>query len=170
MLPSGTVTFLFTDIEGSTARWELDSRRMSSALQEHNLILDRVAAEFSGYVFKTVGDAYCIAFANADDAALAALAAQESLSRANDPLLVRMALHSAGVKPTGDDYFGPPLNRVARLLSSAHGGQILLSDAAKGLLPSNVAVKDLGMHVLRDLLEPTRLWQLGSGDFAEVKS
>ncbi|MBS1717368.1 MAG: adenylate/guanylate cyclase domain-containing protein [Armatimonadetes bacterium] len=169
MLPAGTVTFLFTDIEGSTARWEANSERMSAALADHNKVFERIAAEYSGAIFKTVGDAYCIAFSSAEDAASAAIAAQENLARSPDPLLVRMALHTASIHPTGDDYFGPPLNRVARILSAANGGQIVMSDATKGLLPSKFAVKSLGAHALKDLLEPANLWQLGSGNFGELR-
>lgn len=169
MLPSGTVTFWFTDIEGSTARWELDPARMRAALEEHNSILSSISAEHSGRVFKTVGDAFCVAFSNAEDAAGAALAAQQTLARAKDPLMVRMAVHTASIQPTGNDYFGPPLNRVARLLGVAAGGQILVSEAARSLLPSSLPTKDLGSHALRDLLEPVRIWQLGSGEFPPVR-
>lgn len=170
MLPSGTVTFLFTDVEGSTALWEAKPEEMKVALAGHNESLDRVAAEFSGQVFKTIGDAYCIAFASAENAADAALAAQATLSRAKHPLTVRMAVHSGGIQPTGHDYFGPPVNRVARLLSAANGGQIIISDATKALLPNRFPLKDLGTHALRDLLEATRIWQLGAGDFPAIRS
>lgn len=170
MLPSGTVTFLFTDVEGSTALWEAKPDEMKVALGGHNEALNRIAAEFSGHVFKTVGDAYCIAFASAENAADAALAAQAALTRLKHPLTVRMALHSGGIQPTGHDYFGPPLNRVARLLSAANGGQILMSDATKALLPNRFPLKDLGTHALRDLMEATRIWQLGPGDFPVVRS
>ncbi|HLK17073.1 MAG TPA: adenylate/guanylate cyclase domain-containing protein [Fimbriimonadaceae bacterium] len=166
MLPSGTVTFWFTDIVGSTAQWEVDPDAMRADLAEHNAILSRVAEDHQGHVFKTVGDAYCVAFADAEHAAAAALAAQDALARKR--LKVRMALHTASIQPTGDDYFGPPVNRVARLTALAHGGQVLMSEATKGLLPPSASVADLGHHVLRDLLEPMRIWQLGAGKFAPI--
>lgn len=170
MLPSGTVTFLFTDIVGSTARWETDARKMEHALQEHNAILNRIAVEHSGVVFKTVGDAFCIAFAEADQALITATKAQTALTKADDPLPVRMAIHSAWIQPTGSDYFGPPLNRVARILSATNGGQVLISDAAKDQLSQEFELKDMGLHTLKDLLEPTRLWQFGRTDLGEIKS
>ncbi|MBI1756988.1 MAG: hypothetical protein HYR64_07775 [Fimbriimonas ginsengisoli] len=170
MLPSGTVTFLFTDIEGSSARWEREPERMRRALADHNRILDQVAASTGGSVFKTVGDAYCISFANAQPAARAATDAQTQLAAAGDPLRVRMALHTASIEPTGNDYLGQPLNRIARLLSAAHGGQVLASEATRSLLADAPATKDLGFHTLRDLLEPMRIWQLGDGDFPAIKT
>jgi predicted ATPase/class 3 adenylate cyclase len=170
MLPSGTVTFLFTDVEGSTALWEAKPEEMEIALKGHNEAIERVAAEFSGHVFKTIGDAYCIAFGSAEHAADAALAAQAALARTKHPLNVRMALNTGAIQPTGNDYFGPPLNRVARLLSAAHGSQILMSDATKSLLPNRFPLKDLGSHGLRDLMEATRIWQLGAGDYGAVRS
>jgi predicted ATPase len=170
MLPTGTVTFMFTDIEGSTARWEADSHRMRAALEEHNTILSRIASEFGGYVFKTIGDAFCVAFPDVEAAAESALQAQRRLTQAKDPVLIRIGLHTASIRPTDDDYFGQPVNRVARIMSAAHGGQIILSDATKVLLPSRLALKDLGEHGLKDLLEPSRLWQLGPGEFGPIKS
>lgn len=169
MLPSGTVTFLFTDVAGSTARWEAEPDRMRAALLEHNAILEGVSGEFGGVVFKTVGDAYCVAFASAEDAASAAMAAQQRLGDAVDPLPVRMGLHTAAIQPTGGDYFGPPLNRVARIMAAANPRQILLSDATRALLPAGFPLKDLGQHTLRDLLEPARIWQLGAGDLGGVR-
>ncbi len=166
MLPSGTVTFWFTDLVGSTARWEADPVAMRADLEVHNAILSRVAEDHLGHVFKTVGDAYCVAFADAGHAASAALAAQESLGKAN--LNVRMGLHTASIQPSGDDYFGPPLNRISRLMGLANGGQVLMTEAVKGLLPASMPMEDLGSHVLRDLLEPMRIWQLGAGEFPPI--
>lgn len=170
MLPSGTVTFLFTDIVGSTARWESDAQRMDLALQNHNTILNKLTAENDGIVFKTVGDAFCIAFTEASQAVSTATAAQTELSQADDPLPVRMAIHTAWIHPTGSDYFGPPLNRVARILSATNGGQILISEAAKDQLNQDFDLKDMGLHTLKDLLEPTRLWQFGHANLGEIKS
>src|ERR671910_449544 len=135
-LPSGTVTFLFTDVEGSTARWERDRETMSNALQRHDALLRETIEAHGGAVFKTVGDAFCAAFARAEDAVAAALRAQRALAASDDdePLRVRMAIHSGAAEEREGDYFGPPVNRVARLLSLAHGGQVLLSAATAELV------------------------------------
>jgi class 3 adenylate cyclase len=170
--PTGTVTFLFTDIEGSTKRWELDAPAMQAALARHDEILKQTIEERGGYVFKTVGDAFCAAFPTAPDAIEAALEAQRGLlaSRWEDtgPLRVRMALHTGATEERDGDYFGPPLNRVARLLSAAHGGQVLLSLAARELvrdrLPPGVGLRDLGEHRLKDLFGPERIFQLVAPD------
>jgi predicted ATPase/class 3 adenylate cyclase len=166
--PTGTVTFLFTDIEGSTKRWEHDAPAMQAALARHDEILKRAIEEHGGYVFKTVGDAFCAAFATAHDALEAALEAQRGLlaSRWEDtgPLRVRMALHVGEAEERDGDYFGPPLNRVARLLSAGHGAQVLLSLTTRELvrdrLPAGAALEDLGEHRLKDLFGPERVFQL----------
>lgn len=164
-LPSGTVTFLFTDIEGSTKRWEANPERMRGALERHDELMRGAIARNNGSVFKTVGDSFCAAFSVAEDAANAAKQAAEELARCEEPFLVRMAIHTASIAPTEDDYFGAPLSRAARLLGIANGGQILLSDTARTLLPGGTPAKDLGTHALKDLLEPMHVWQLGTGDF-----
>ncbi len=124
-LPTGTVTFLFTDIEGSTAMWERDEAAMRAALARHDEIMHGAVAEHGGCVFKTIGDAFCAAFATAPDAVEAALAAQRALFSEEwtqtGAVRVRMALHTGAAEERGGDYFGPPLNRVARLLSAGHG-------------------------------------------------
>src|SRR5438067_5152498 len=129
--PTGTITFLFTDIEGSSRLWEQHSEAMRAALARHDAILREACESRGGFVFKTIGDAFCVAFANAHDALKAALAAQRLLNTEawaeTGPLKVRMALHTGAVELRGGDYFGPALNRVARLLAAAHGGQVLLS-------------------------------------------
>jgi predicted ATPase len=170
MLPSGTVTFLFTDIVGSTARWEADPAVMRIALAEHNTILEAVVSEFGGHLFKTVGDAFCVAFSQPEEALAAASRVHAQLALASNPLQVRIGIHTGQISPTGNDYFGPPVNKVARIQSVANGGQTLFSDATRGLMPAKLECKDLGSHSLKDLLEPTRLWQLGHEDFAELKS
>ena len=166
--PSGTVTFLFTDIEGSTRLWERDPEAMGAALARHDALLRQAVEEHGGHVFKTVGDAFCAAFATAPLAAEAALAAQRALAAepwpAGRPLLVRMALHTGAAEARNGDYFGPPLNRVARLLAAGHGGQILLSQAAQELardaLPEGAHAEDLGEHRLKDLVRLERIYQL----------
>ena len=129
--PTGTLTFLFTDIEGSTKLWERDSSAMQVALARHDEILRCAIEERGGYVFKTVGDAFCCAFLTTPDALEAALETQRRLLSSEweqiGPLRVRMALHTGAAEERDGDYFGPPVNRVARLLSAAHGGQVLLS-------------------------------------------
>jgi predicted ATPase/class 3 adenylate cyclase len=167
-LPTGTVTFLFTDIEGSTRMWESDAKRMQVALARHDEILRSTTEEHGGHVFKTVGDAFCCAFPTAPNALEAALEAQRTLLSQEwgetGPLRVRMALHTGAAEERGDDYFGPPLNRVARLLSAAHGGQVLLSAASQEMvrdqLPAGSVLMDLGERRLKDLFRPERVFQL----------
>jgi predicted ATPase/class 3 adenylate cyclase len=168
--PTGTVTFLFTDIEGSTKLWERDAEAMQDALARHDAILHGVIKEHDGYVFKTVGDAFWCAFSRATDALEASLEAQRALltkegwPEETGPLRVRMALHTGATEEKDGDYFGPPVNRVARLLSAAHGGQVLLSLATQELvrdqLPPDVELRDLGERRLKDLFGPERVFQL----------
>ncbi len=156
---SGTVTFLFTDIEGSTKLWEEHPEQMRLSLARHDASMREAISAANGVVFKTIGDAFCAAFASPRQGIEAAIGAQLALVAATwpkeTPIKVRMALHTGAVESRDDDYFGPPLNRVARLLATAHGGQSLLSHAAcdlvKDVLPSAVTLRDLGAHRLKDL-------------------
>src|SRR5262245_22826644 len=120
---SGIVAFLFTDIEGSTRLWEADLRAMSAALARHDALLRAAIEAAGGRVFKTAGDAFCAVFASPAAAMAAAVAAQRTLadqsSQLSTPLRVRMAIHAGQAEMRDGDYFGPPLNRVARLLSTA---------------------------------------------------
>ncbi|HLL50941.1 MAG TPA: adenylate/guanylate cyclase domain-containing protein [Thermomicrobiales bacterium] len=168
-LPRGTVTFLFTDIEGSTRLWERDRAAMASAVDRHLTLLDQAIDSHNGVHFKTVGDAVQAAFPTAPNAVAAALAAQRALLRedwgTSDPLRVRMALHAGEAIPDErDDYLAAPLNRLARLLTIGHGGQVLLSQAIQQLvrdnLPADAGLRDLGGHRLQDLLEPEQIFQL----------
>lgn len=167
-LPDGAVTFLFTDIEGSTRLWETQADAMRAALARHDAVLQRAIAAHDGHVFKRGGDSFCAVFRRAPDAVIAALAAQRALDAepwpAAAPIKVRMALHSGVAQLRDGDYFGAPLNRVARLMAAAHGGQTLLSGAAheqcKDALPSDVRLKSLGVHTLKDVPEPTTVFQL----------
>jgi len=151
-MPSGTVTFLFTDIEGSTRLWERDATAMRSTLNRHDEILRSAIQGHGGYIFKTVGDAFCAAFGSASNAMEAALKIQRALHteqwQKGAVLSVRIALHTGIVEEQQADYFGPPVNRVARLLSAGHGGQSLLSLATQELvrdaLPAAVSLEDLG--------------------------
>ncbi|HEX9438853.1 MAG TPA: helix-turn-helix domain-containing protein, partial [Roseiflexaceae bacterium] len=171
-VPAGTVTFLFTDIEGSTRLWEQHSQAMPIALARHDTLLREAVAAHGGIVFKTVEDSVCAAFATAPAALAAALETQRALQGEpwglTGPLHVRMALHTGTAETRDDDYFGPPLNRLARLLSVGHGSQILISLATTELvrdqLPPEVALRDLGMHRLKDLTRPAQIFQLVAPD------
>ena len=144
--PSGTVTLLFTDIEGSTKLREADSRAMAAALKRHDRILRTAIEDASGFVFKTVGDAFCAAFATPQQAAAAALTAQQRLSGEEwetwRPITVRMALHTGVCEERDNDYFGPAVNRAARLEAIAHGGQVLVSGATAELLAGDLVDRD----------------------------
>jgi len=174
--PSGTVTFLFTDIEGSTYLWEHTPEAMRPALARHDQIMYDAIGQAGGYAYKTIGDAFQAAFATAAQALSAALAAQRNLhAEAWDtprPLRVRMALHTGVTEERDADYAGPLLNRVARLMAAAHGGQILLSLATEELvrdqLPEGVSLRDLGVHQLKDLIRPEPIFQVLAEDLPAV--
>ena len=162
-------TFLFTDIEGSTRLWEEFPEAMRVALARHDLLLRQAIEGAGGEVFKTVGDAFCAAFAAADGALGAAVAAQRALAGERweglgRPLKVRMAVHAGTAERRGGDYFGQALNRIARLMKAAHGGQVLLSEAAfeplRQSLPPGADLRDLGEHLLKDLARPEHVYQL----------
>ena len=172
-LPSGTVTFLFTDIEGSTALWERDRAGMARAVDRHLALLRTAIETHEGVLFKVVGDAVQAAFPTAPEAVTAALDAQRGLAQQAWPeqvgsLPVRMALHTAAAAPRDEDYLAPGLNRLARLLAAAHGGQVILSlatqDLARDALPPGTGLRDLGEHPLRDLYRPERVFQLLHAD------
>lgn len=157
--PTGTVTFLFSDIEGSTMRWEHDRRAMNAALRRHDRVMRRSIEAHGGYIFKTVGDEFCSAFSNAQDALEAAVDAQRALAAEDfasvGGMRVRMALNTGSAEERDGDYFGPTVNRAARLMSIAHGGQVLVSASSVALLRGNIppgtSLRDLGAHRLKDL-------------------
>lgn len=155
-------TFLFTDIEGSTKLWETYPEQMTVALSRHDDILRAVIKQNSGRVFKTIGDAFCAAFTQPPDGLDAALAIQAQLAAEEwplpEPIRVRVALHSGPAEERDGDYFGPTLNRVARLLAIVHGGQVLVSETVAPEL--NVPLEDMGMHRLKDLSQPARVFQV----------
>lgn len=162
------LTFLFTDIEASSRAWEAQPAVMSLALARHDELLHTAVKSEGGNVFKHTGDGVCAAFPTAPAALAASLAAQQAF-QAEDwaeagPLRVRMALHSGTVEQRDADFFGPPLNRTARLLSTAHGGQVILSlvtaELAREGLPEGAELLDLGEHRLADLSRPERVYQL----------
>ena len=165
---TSTVTFLFTDIEGSAKLWERQPEAMRSALARHDTLLRQAIEGSGGSVFKTVGDAFCAAFPTASQAVMAALRGQTVLTaerwQTETPLSVRMALHTGQAAERDGDYFGPSLNRVARLLAIAHGGQTLLSQAAhqrcEADLPTDVTLRDMAAHRLKDLAQPEHVWQM----------
>lgn len=168
---TGVLTFLFTDIEGSTTRWDRSPDAMADALAAHDAIVSRAIELHHGSVFKRVGDAFCCVFPAPLDAALAAIETQRQLARypwdrAVGEIRVRVALHTGSALSSQDDYLGPALNRVSRLMSAGHGGQILLSAATAALvrdeLPGGVECVSLGTHRLRDLTQPETIFQLGA--------
>jgi predicted ATPase/class 3 adenylate cyclase len=171
-LPTGTVTFLFTDVEGSTRLWERGPEAMSKALAHHDELLREGVEARGGFVFKTVGDAFYAAFSTAAEAVEAALDAQKSLLseewEETGPLRVRMALHTGTAEERDGDYFGPTLNRTARLLAAGHGGQVLLSHSTQELahdqLPLGAELRDLGVRRLKDLSGPEHVFQLTAPD------
>ncbi len=172
MQSTRTVAFLFTDIEGSTQRWERDRDAMAEALLRHDDLLRDVIEHHGGHVFKTVGDAFCAAFACPAKALAAALSAQRALATlagtAVGPIRVRMAIHLGIAEERDADYFGPAVNRVARLLAAGHGGQVLLSLAVEQLvrdvLPAGVTLRELGEHRFKGLARPERIFQVVARD------
>jgi len=167
-LPTGTVTFLFSDIEGSTQRWETHREAMKAAVARHEQLMSAAIERHGGYVFKIMGDAFCAAFPTAPDAVAAACDAQLALAKEDfstvDGLRVRMALHTGYAEERNADYFGTAVNRVARLMSIGHGDQILLSGVTRDLahsdLPVDTTLSNLGSHRLKDLTESEQIWQL----------
>jgi predicted ATPase/class 3 adenylate cyclase len=168
VLPSGTVTLWFSDIEGSTRAWEATPEAMSRSLRDHDVLLRAGVEAAGGCVFKTVGDAFHAAFADPLAAVEAAVTVQRALaaneSRATAPVKVRIAIHTGVCEVRDGDYFGRPVNRVARLEAIAHGGQTILSGVTAQLiqdrLPADVGLLDLGEHRLKDLDRPERVSQL----------
>jgi predicted ATPase/class 3 adenylate cyclase/Tfp pilus assembly protein PilF len=171
VLPTGTITFLFTDIEGSTRLWERHHAAMQQALAHHDAILRDAIESNDGYLVKTTGDGAHAAFAIAADAIAASLAAQRALTAhawGELSITSRMAMHSGAAEQRGGDYYGPALNRAARLMEAGHGGQILLSLATEELvrdhLPAGIALRDMGERRLKDLIRPERVFQVIAPD------
>ena len=167
--PTGTVTFLLTDVEGSTALWQQEGEVFKATLDSHNALIRQQARALGGYTVKEAGDGFLIAFAAAGDALACALACQRSLasrepSPSGRPLRVRMALHTGDIEVSGEDYRGQVLHRVSRLLTAAHGEQTLCSEATATLLrrdlPAGVSLRDLGLYRLRDVPHAERVFQV----------
>jgi YVTN family beta-propeller protein len=167
-LPVGTVSFLFTDIEGSTRLLKQLRDRYSEVLGEHQRILREAFAEFGGHEIDTQGDSFFVAFRRAKDAVAAALACQRRLAEGEWPegaeLRVRMGIHTGEPAAAGERYVGLGVHRAARICAAGHGGQVLVSQATRELLREDslpeVSLRDLGEHLLKDLDEPERLYQL----------
>src|SRR6201995_4286059 len=172
---SGTVTFLFTDIEGSTRLWQAAEAAMRSALSRHDELLRKVIAEYEGTVFSAMGDGMAAAFGSASAAVGAALAAQGLLAAerwpTGTPLRVRMGMHTGEAEWRDGDYFGTAVNRAARLMAIGHGGQVLCSSTAAELVgDAAMSLTDLGEHRLRDLDRPMHVFQAGEGSFPGLRS
>jgi class 3 adenylate cyclase len=176
-LPVGTVTFLFTDIEGSTKLWEQYPAAMQLALARHDAVLRHAIEAHEGCVVKLRGDGFHAAFATASDALNACLATQRELQALNNEsanrnsqfaIRIRMALHTGTAELRDGDYYGTALNRAARLMAAGHGGQILLSHATQELvrdqLPAQVTLRDMGERRLKDLTRPERIFQVVAPD------
>ncbi|MGH3034877.1 MAG: adenylate/guanylate cyclase domain-containing protein [Gaiellaceae bacterium] len=167
-LPTGTVTFLFTDIEGSTRLLKRLGARYADVLEEHHRLLRRALAEFGGREVDTQGDALFVAFPRAKDAVAGAVAAQQALAAHAWPdgveVRVRMGLHTGEPIVGSDRYVGLGVHTAARVCSAGHGGQILLSNVTRALveddLPEHTSLSDLGEHLLKDLERPERVFQL----------
>ena len=152
--PSGVVTFLFTDVEGSTRRWEADAAAMRAALMAHDDVLRTAIEGHGGFLFSHTGDGVAAAFASPKCAVDAAVAAQRALE-----LPVRMGLATGEAELRNGDYFGVVLNRAARVMAAGHGGQILLADSTAGQL-RGVALLDLGPRRLRDVPTAVGVFQV----------
>src|SRR5215212_9166938 len=173
-LPTGTITFLLTDIEGSTALWELAPDSMRAALSRHDVLIEAAVREPGGVHIRPrgEGDSRFAVFASAIDAAGCALAVQRAFLAepwpTPSPIKVRIGLHTGEAQLREGDYYGSTVNRCARLRNIGHGGQTLLSEATEALvrdaLPDGVEVRDLGLHRLRDLIQSERVFQLSAPD------
>ncbi|MBT8165224.1 MAG: adenylate/guanylate cyclase domain-containing protein [Acidimicrobiia bacterium] len=173
--PTGTASFFFTDVAGSTRLWEADRDGMAASLELHDRILRTCIEENAGYVFSTAGDAFAAAFPDAEKALAAAAAAQLGLLAADWPgpaIKVRMGIHTGSAEERGGDYFGPVLNRAARIMSAGHGGQLLLSsitaEMVTGRVPDPGRLVDVGLHSLKDLDRPEQLFEFRHPDLPEV--
>jgi predicted ATPase/class 3 adenylate cyclase len=163
-----TLAFVFTDLESSTRLWETFPEAMKGAMERHDAILNNAVEHADGRVLKATGDGLMAVFSSASDGALACLDAQVALREETwgetGPLRVRMGIHVGEAQRRAGDFFGPPVNRAARIMAAAHGGQVLLSKLAGELacahLPAEASLRDLGEHRLKDLSRPERIFQL----------
>ncbi len=170
-IPSGVVTFLFTDIEGSTRWWVADPDGMAESLRRHDEVVRREIERHAGFVFATGGDGFCAAFGRPSEALSAAEAVQSRLDAVDWPgpeLRVRIGVHLGEADERGGDYFGTPVITAARVASAGHGGQVLVTETVRS--SAGVDAIDLGPHVLRDVPEPVHVWQLGDGEFPPLRT
>jgi predicted ATPase/class 3 adenylate cyclase len=167
-LPTGTVTFLFTDIEGSTRLLEEVGERYADVLADHHRLLRASFRSHGGVEVDTAGDAFFVAFGRATDAVAAAAVAQEALTPTG--LRVRMGIHTGEPLVGETGYVGMDVHRAARVMSAGHGGQVLVSESTRVLLDDRFELADLGEHRLKDLSAPQRLYQLGSTEFPPLKT
>ena len=167
-LPSGTVTFLFTDIDGSTRLLHELGERYVEVLAEHRRLLREAFEAQGGVEVDTQGDAFFVAFPRAQGALAAAAAAQAALGAG--PVRVRMGIHTGEPMVTDEGYVGMAVHRGARVMSAGHGGQVLVSEATQRLCGEGFELLDLGPQRLKDMTEPQHLYQLGAGEFPPLKS
>jgi predicted ATPase/class 3 adenylate cyclase len=167
-LPTGTVTFVFTDIEGSTRLLHELGDAYADVLFEHRRVVRETFNAHGGLEVDTQGDAFFYAFARASDAIAAAEAAQQALTEG--PVRVRIGLHTGEPTVTDEGYVGRDVHRAARVMSAGHGGQVVVSEATATLLDSNTELTDLGEHRLKDLSAPERLYQLGDTPYPPLKT
>jgi predicted ATPase len=167
-LPRGTVTFLFTDVEGSTRLLQEHGDGYAVLLAEHRRLLREAFVRHDGFEVDTQGDAFFVAFARASDALTAAAEAQEALLTAS-PVRVRMGLHTGEPLATEEGYVGMDVHRAARVAAAGHGGQVLVSQATRDVAGAD-SLRDLGEHRLKDLAAPERIYQLGDGVFPPLKT
>src|SRR5436309_467018 len=154
-LPSGTVTLLFTDIEGSTLLLHELGERYAEVLAEHRRVVREAFSRHGGIEVDTQGDAFFVAFARASDAVLAAGEAQDTL--ADGPVRVRIGIHTGEPVATEEGYVGVDVHRAARIMGAGHGGQVLVSETTRQLLETTAELRELGDHRLKDLTAPQRL-------------
>lgn len=178
VLPTGTVTFLFTDLERSTRLWEEFPEAMKDAVAAHDRIVRGAIESRDGHVFSTGGDAFAAAFSRPGDAMVSAVEIQRGLDGHDWPpgceLRARIGIHSGTADERDGDYFGPTVNRAARLMSAGHGGQVLVSlvteEMAREQLPAGLVLQDLGRHRLRDLSQAEHVFQVGDGEFPSLRT
>jgi predicted ATPase/class 3 adenylate cyclase/transcriptional regulator with XRE-family HTH domain/Tfp pilus assembly protein PilF len=176
-LPSGILTFLFTDVEGSTKLWRRQPRSMQAALERHDQLIEEIARQHNGVLVRPrgEGDSRFVVFPRATAAVAAAAEIQLALNRepwsTDVPLRVRIALHTGEADLRAHDYYGPAVNHCARLRSIAHAGQVLVSAVTAGLvqesLDADVSLRSLGEHLLKDMEQPEHVWQLGHPDLPD---
>jgi predicted ATPase/class 3 adenylate cyclase len=167
-LPRGTVTLVMTDIEGSTRLLHERGPEYAKLLEAHRRTVRDAFGRHGGVEVDTQGDAFFFAFPSAQEAAAAALEAQRAL--ADGDVRVRIGIHTGEPDVTVEGYVGMDVHRVARIMATGHGGQVVVSQATRALLDAAVRLRDLGEHRLKDLTAPQRLWQLGDGEFPRLRT